>query len=189
MDRWAQRITNQLVGVPKILAIFLLSVFPITSMFVLGIAVFLVFIDVTYYNLTPIKAMLDNIMPITLSVFLMYLSYSIINSSLAKYRFEVAGIRIKYPLRHSYIIPWSEFQQVCICYAAYTTFGPRKANTVICAVKHGERPNMYGRWKTDNPFRFRTVIRIEYCEDRYMQLQECCPLPIVDLRNTPAYKL
>lgn len=189
MDKWAQKTSNQLVGVPKLLAIILLSIFPITSMFVLGLAVFLVYIDITRYNLTLINAMLGNIMPITLSIFLLYLSYSLINSSLAKYRFEAEGIRIKYPLRRSCVIPWREFQQVCICYAAYTTFGPRKANTVICAVKHGEKPNMYGRWKTDNPFRYRTVIRIEYCEDRHMQLREYCPLPIIDLRNAPEYKL
>lgn len=108
---------------------------------------------------------------------------------LARYRFAPNGIYAKYPLKSEVIYPWGAFQQVCVCYSAYTTRGPRKANTVICCIKHGEKKNINGRWKTENPFRYRTVICVNYSLDLFLVIKEMCPFEVIDLRGTQAYKL
>ncbi len=112
-----------------------------------------------------------------------------ISSGLAKYRFEDNCLVAKYPLRSEKRIPWTNFQQVCICYAAYTTRGERKANTVICCIQKGERKNWRGRWKTDNLFRYKTVIAIDYKPHLVEELQAVCPYEVADLRNTREYRL
>ena len=85
--------------------------------------------------------------------------------------------------------PWQEFQQVCVCYAAYTTRGKKKANTVICCVKQGEKKNLHGRWKTDNPFHHRSVICIDYSPEYHADITRMCPYAVEDLRSTRAYRL
>lgn len=107
----------------------------------------------------------------------------------ATYRFEEDGIYAKYPLQAPQVIPWDAFQQVCVCYGGYTTRGERKASTYICCVKKGEKPNVYGRWKTDNVFRHRRVITITYTPELHEGIKERCPYEVVDLRNTLNYRL
>ena len=67
-----------------------------------------------------------------------------IDKALAKYRFEKEGLVVKYPFKKEELILWNEFQQVCVCYAAYTTRGTPRASSVICCVKKGEKNNIYG---------------------------------------------
>ena len=106
-----------------------------------------------------------------------------------KYEILAEGIRTKYPLQGWRLISWDEFQQVCVCYAGYTTRGERKAHSVVCFVKKGEKKNLYGRWKTDNPFHYRSVITIEYTDELYEEVKEKCPYEIPDLRKTRLYRL
>ncbi len=188
MDQWAKDTDNQMGNTPKLVEIFLFSLFPLTGMFLLGCTIYLIYTDIAVYTSSFFNVVMDCIMFLTPAVFFLRFGYVLILCGFAKYRFEMEGIRVKYPLRRSFIIPWVDFQQVCVCYTAYTTFGPRKANTVICAVKHGETPNFYGRWKA-NPFHYKTVLTIEYREDRYKALCEACPVKVDDLRNTLPYRL
>lgn len=120
---------------------------------------------------------------------LILIGWKFIIVGLARYRFAPNGIYVKYPLKPEVIYPWSVFQQVCVCYSAYTTRGPRKANTIICCIKHGEKKNQYGRWKTENPFRYRTVICVNFSLDLLYGIKEMCPFEVIDLRGTRAYKL
>ena len=105
----------------------------------------------------------------------------------ARYGIEENGIWAKYLFGKGQSIPWSEFQEVCVCYAAYNNTGG--AYVVICFVKHGQKPNARGRWKTDNPFYHRSVITMDYTQELYDEVKEKCPYEIVDLRNTKSYKL
>ena len=116
------------------------------------------------------------------------LGWQFITVGMARYRFSKEGIYANYPLQHERLYPWTDFQEVCICYSAYTTRGPRKANTIICCVKYGERKNLYGRWRTENPFRYRSIISIEYSPALYCGIKEMCPYDVIDLRGTQAYK-
>ena len=136
---------------------------------------------------------------ITLKIQLLILSMSVavivcgfgwatFSSASARYTFTDQGLLVKYPAKKEELISWDAFQQVCVCYAAYTQSGTR-ACTVICCVKKGERKNGIGRWKTDNPFRYRTVIRIEYKESLLNGLKDKYPGTVEDLRNTPQYRL
>lgn len=122
-------------------------------------------------------------------IFFICLGWCFLSKGLAQYRFKNSGLIAKYPLRDEIIIPWEEFQQICICYAAYTTAGPRRANTVICFVKKGEHKNGNGRWKTDNPFRYRSVICIDYNPALEVGLREKCPYAVEDLRQSRIYRL
>lgn len=106
-----------------------------------------------------------------------------------KYEILAEGIRTKYLLQGWRLISWDEFQQVCVCYAGYTTRGERKAYSVVCFVKKGEKKNLYGRWKTDNPFHYRSVISIDYTDELYEEVKEKCPYEVPDLRKTRLYRL
>lgn len=117
------------------------------------------------------------------------LGWVTISNLYAKYEFFPEGIKVKYPLRSFKFFSWKEFQQICICYADYTTRGPRKANSVICFVKKGEKKNIIGRWKTDNLFRYKSVITVDYTEELYEEVKKLCPYDIPDLRKTRTYRL
>lgn len=120
---------------------------------------------------------------------LILIGWKFITVGMAKYRFEKDGIYAKYPLKPEAFYPWSLFQQVCVCYSAYTTRGPKKANTIICCIKHGAKKNRYGRWNTENPFRYRNVICIHFSPDLLNGIKEMCPFEVIDLRGTQAYRL
>ena len=115
--------------------------------------------------------------------------WQFITIGMARYRFNKEGVYAKYPLKPEQLYPWNYFQQVCVCYSAYTTRGKQKANTVICCIKHGERKNLYGRWKTENPFRYRNVVCVAYSPALFDGVKDMCPFEVIDLRETPAYKL
>ena len=109
------------------------------------------------------------------------------SENFAKYEFCKNGVRTKYPLEKWKLIPWHEFQEVCICYI-YTKYGVGESVfVVICCVKNGEKKNKKGRWKAENPFRHRSVIRIDYTKQLHKELEEKCPYKVKDLRNTVAY--
>jgi hypothetical protein len=126
---------------------------------------------------------------ICISVFFLMLGWAFVSSGLARYRFETNGLVAKYPCRTEKLIPWNTFAEICIVHTAFTTRGERRANTAICFVKKGERKNIHGRWKTDNPFRYRTVICLDYKLELVQSLVDRCPYDVLDLRDTPTYKL
>lgn len=111
------------------------------------------------------------------------------SAALAIYRFDENGLWAKYPFHDPILILWGDFQQVCVLYAAYTTCGRPRACSTICCVKMGEKKNGRGRWKTDNLFRYRSVICIPYTPELYEGIKIKCPYEVPDLRQTLTYRL
>lgn len=124
-------------------------------------------------------------MALSVGAIILLFGIFLIDKGLARYKFEKNGLIVKFPFKQEKLIPWNEFQQVCLCYSSYSSVG--NANTVICCVKKGEKLNIFGRWKTDNPFHCHSVLVIEYKREYYNGIKERCPYDISDLRDTPAY--
>ena len=180
---------HQMGNLPNVVIFLLLAGFPF-----LGFGFFAFLIYVSYISVIQdgysISFVAVFIVPlIGVAVLLLVFGWLFISKGLAKYCFQTDGLSVKYPFRAKTFIPWHDFQQVCVCYAAYTTRGAKRAATVICLVKTGEKKNIYGRWKTDNPFRYRSVITIDYKPELYTEIKKRCPLEVVDLRETQAYTL
>lgn len=107
----------------------------------------------------------------------------------SKYNFCEEGIWIKTSFQKPKLFSWEKFQEVCICYASYTTKGETAAHVVICCVQKGEKKDFYGRWKADGAFHCRKVITLGYTDELYNIMKSNCPYEIVDLRQTLLYKL
>lgn len=167
----------------------LLAIFPIIGIFITICAVYAAYSEYVYTGSSILYIIVCFLGMSLVAAICFWIGWLFIASGLAKYTFDDSGLLVKYPIRKEILIPWQEFQQICVCYAAYTTRGPRRANTVICCVKMGEKKNGSGRWKTDNPFRYRSVICIDFRESLLKGLEEKYPGTVVDLRNTPAYRL
>lgn len=181
--------SHQMGDYPKFVIAIILSFFPLLGLTLAFSAFFVAYS--TYANEGyPIEYALTIFGFIMLVAgFFCYLGWILIANGLAKYTFTDVGLVAKYPMKKELVIPWEEFQQVCVCHAAYTTRGTPRANTVICCVKKGENTNGLGRWKTDNPFRYRSVICIDFQNSLLKGLIEKYPGVVVDLRDTPEYRL
>ena len=177
---------------PEIYYFMFLLVQLFEGLFILFCAIWLV-IDLFTYNYTLvwiIIALFLFLFLFTVSTLLISSGYCIFNMYYSKIEFTKHGIYIKYPfIKEKTCLAWDEFQQVCVCYTNYSTTAEPTALKVICLVKKGEKKNAYGRWKADNPFRYKTVITKDYTPELHKEAVENCPYEVVDLRNTPAYKL
>jgi len=181
--------STQTGSYPKWFVALLLSVCP-----VLGLGLAITAFYVSWLSLAEGESSIEFVIfffvfTLIVAVFFLILGWVLISAGLAQYRFETDGLYVKYPLRNEFLVPWDAFQQVCICRAAYTTRGHRKANDCICCVKHGEKTNLLGRWKTDNPFKYRSVICIDYTPYLAEGIAEKCPYDVPDLRETRTYRL
>lgn len=181
--------SHQMGNFPKGIIILMLGFFPFLGSILFFLSIYVLYSSYILdgYPLGYSCASFAFVMLV--SIFCHLIGWAFISRGLAKYRFADNGLIAIFPLRRDEIIPWECFQQICVCYAAYTTRGERRANTVICCIKKGETRNGLGRWKTDNPFRYRSVICIEYNDALLNGLIEKCPDTVVDLRNTPEYRL
>ena len=99
--------------------------------------------------------------------------------------FEAEGLWVHWPLRKPVMLPWTSFQQICIC-PGYV-FKKDIPSVGLCFVRHGEKKNVYDRWKV-LPTHYRTVIYIEYTPELHEGLKERCPTEIIDLRNRGGYR-
>lgn len=95
------------------------------------------------------------------------------------------GVTLLRPLRKEKHYTWSDFQQVCICFASSVPKGP--STSVLCFVCHGEKKNLYDRWKTDNPWHYRRLIVADYTTEIEEAIRAVCPMEIKDLRGSIAY--
>lgn len=102
----------------------------------------------------------------------------------AKYEFAAEGVRVTYLGRRPQILPWEDFQEICVCYADYYARVDGKLTKVICFIKAGEKKNVFGRWKVDNFLRYRTVIRLNYSPALYQKIADTCPYDIVNYCKT-----
>ena len=162
--------------------LFLMSLIPFGS----GICAILLGIWITYKDIVTVGF---GIVVIIGGIYITVWGWLFLTDSQAYYDFSAEGVDVKYLFEKHKIIPWDDFQEVCVCYTSYTTRGKRYAHSVICFVKHGEKYNFYGRWKADDPMHSRSVISIEYTDELYEEIQKQCPYKIPDLRKTRRYRL
>lgn len=181
--------THQMGDYPKSIIVLILAFFPLLGIFLSISAICVSYSIYTFDGYPLIYSIVLFTCLMLISAICSFVGWAFISRGLAKYRFTDIGLIAKFPLRKEVIIPWESFQQVCVCYAAYTTMGKPRANTVICCVKRGETKSGIGRWKTDNPFRYRSVICIDYSEALFNGLVDKYPGTVVDLRNSPEYRL
>ena len=181
--------THQMGNYPKGIIVLMLACFPFLGIMLSFLAIYVLYSSYVLDGYSMASSLGIFAFVMLPSVFCYLLGWAYISAGLAQYKFTDSGLIATFPLRKDELIPWESFQQVCVCYAAYTTRGERRANTVICCVKKGETRNWLGRWKTDNPFRYRSVICIDYREALHNGLIEKYPGTVVDLRNTPQYRL
>lgn len=96
------------------------------------------------------------------------------------------GVTLQRPMRKEIRYAWSDFQQMCICYSSSVP-GKNDGVSVLCFVRHGEKRNLYDRWKADSPWRCRRLIVADYTETIEEAVRSVCPMAIDDLRGTIAY--
>jgi hypothetical protein len=164
--------------------VILLSVFLFFALFCLGIGIrdYFKFEKTSY-------ARFNLYLSIISAVLIVYYGFCCGSEAHAIYEVHPNGVLIKYPFRKPALLKWDVFQEICICYSDITTRGPLRYNTVICCVRHGERRNFYDRWKTNNAFRYKSVISIAYSDSRLSELQAVCPFRILDRRGRGGYHL
>ena len=121
------------------------------------------------------------------SVFLLALGWAFIMWGMVRYRFEDEGLSIKFPFHSWYTVSWDDFQQVCIIHGSSAQRGEHRPCPAICCVMKGEKTNLFGRWKSENPFKYRKVFTIVYTPELHEGIKEKCPYEVVDLRDTPNY--
>lgn len=95
------------------------------------------------------------------------------------------GVMLMRPLQKARLIRWDEFQQVCICFSSSVPRGP--SSPVVCFVRHGEKKNVYDRWRTDMPWHYRRLIVADHTEAIEAAVRNVCPMEVKDLRGTIAY--
>lgn len=189
MEQRTFETSHQMGDYPKIVISLLLGFFPALGISLLFLGLYASYVSIVYDGY-PVGAVLVFLLfVIGVSTYFLMLGWAFISSGLARYRFQENGILAKYPFRSEKLFSWDVFQEICIVNTAFTTRGERRANTVICLVIKGEKKDIHGRWKTENPFRYKTVICLHYRPELAQGLRCKCPYDVLDLRETPAYRI
>lgn len=186
MDDKCYESTHQYGRMPKWIVLALLSVFLLTAVLVL-VSTTMALVYAIAAETFGIGSLLTTLLYMLVAALILRAGWALCCRGFARYRFEMDGLLVKYPLQKAVLIPWSSFQQVCVCDGSSVPKGMKTA-AVLCCVRHGEKKNLYDRWKTDSIFRYRSVICMDYTPELHRGLQERCPLPVVDLRDTAAYR-
>lgn len=176
MIRQRNRLEKQPGQMPEKLMIFLLFAVPVFAVICLATGFWLL-----------ISGMEDAVWLILLGASSFYISWMDVQSAMAEYSFAPDGVMVKYPLERPRYYAWNSFQQVCVCYHSRAT--EMYGYSVICLVKKGEKKDAFGRWKTANPFRYRSVLCLDYSDDLLETVVKNCPYEVPDLRDTGNYRL
>lgn len=113
-------------------------------------------------------------------IFCFVLEWRILRCLFTKYDFHVQGVDTYFMSKKPKVVLWSDFQEICICYADYNTRTNGTLTKVICLVRNGEKKNIYGRWKVDAFWRYPRIIRLNYTQELYDQISSTCPYRIVN---------
>lgn len=99
------------------------------------------------------------------------------------------GLVVKYPLQKEKIVSWGEFQEICVCHRGISAQPMNPSyEPIICFVKKKEKKDIYGRWKADNPFRYKSVISLPYSDELLTKVRKFCPYQVPDLRQSRLYR-
>lgn len=170
-----------------ILRVMILIIGPIAILGICG-AIAVDLQKVIYYRYSMWNIAMHAPIYICMFLFILTTCWDMVLEYFAKYNFSQQGIRRKLPLLKERYISWDEFQQICVCYDSYVTKGERAARIIICLVKKGAIKDSAGRWKERRTGK-RMVIALGHTEELYEDIQRNCPFEVVDLRQTPAYRL
>lgn len=110
-----------------------------------------------------------------LSIGCFVIQRQLLRNLFTKYSFCPNGVKATLWKKFTQIIPWEDFQEVCICHADFNSRSDGKLTKVICFVRKGEKKNIYGRWKVDNFLRYGKVIRLDYSSELHEELSRLCP--------------
>ena len=179
---------NQLGSTPPWVAAVLLALMAATGVGVLALGLWLVWHDVHDGASVMMALLADGIFCLP-GIVVLLVTNGLMCRAFGRFRFEAEGLAVQYPFRRERLIPWDAFQQVCVCYGLAVYKGEKHPPVVICCVKHGEKKNIYDRWKTDSPLRYGRVLCIDYTQALHLGICERCPYPVADLRKTPAYRV
>ena len=184
---------HQMGPYPKLFNVLLLSGMPFMGVVILILALYSEYLIWRYEPPAGLREMMSGLSSLFLllgcSAFCFYFGWCCIKRGLARFRFLKEGLMVKFPLEEEYLIPWDEFQQVCVIYGQYSTRGTPRASSIICCVKKGQKKNLYGRWKIDSVFTYRTVLGILFKPEYLAGIREVCPYQVPDLRDTGNYRL
>ena len=171
----------------KFLLILGIGFFYLFGIGVMGVGIFLITLE---NDLTSIDSFtFFYLFYFMVGIVIIYFGFWLMITMFAVYRFKTEGLYIKYPFCKEKCISWDEFQQVCVVYSEYHQTKGKPNYSCICFVRKGEKKNFLNRWKTGYPFKYYKVIKIPYTEEIYEGIKERCPYEVLDLRNTPEYKL
>ena len=123
----AYKTGHQMGNLPKPVIAAMLSVIPLTGIGLGALAVYTGYVGIAD-GYPAVFSLYAAGMVLCVAVFVFALGWCLAASGMARFRFEAEGLVVKYPLEKEKRIPWHQFQQVCVCYAAYTTRGQKKAN-------------------------------------------------------------
>ena len=101
------------------------------------------------------------------------------------------GICVKYLLSNEKLLPWEQFQQICVCFEPVKRryIPPRFTDQeIICFVLRKAKKDSWGFWNIYSKKYFREILFIAYSEESLKELQEYCPMQIVDLRTDNVYQ-
>ena len=103
----------------------------------------------------------------------------------SKIRVSKDGVLVKYPYPFisEKLIPWEAFQTVSICTHSNPSRNYFYPKVYVCMIKHGEKKDIRGNWKIEDPFHFTRVIRLRYTPELVCFLQEKCGITVTDQRN------
>ena len=118
--------------------------------------------------------------------FVLKFGWLFLTDACADYTVSAAGVRVKYPLEKEIFYSWDDFKEVCICSVTYRRM---KRAPAICFVMHGEKKNLFGQWKTENPFKFRRVMAFDFSEERLTQLRAYCSCLVPDYRGRDTHRV
>ena len=129
---------------------------------------------------TVVGSLLTMVYLLVAAFFVLKFGWLFLTDACAGYTVSAAGVRVKYPLEKEIFYSWDDLQEVCICSVTYQRM---KSEPAICFVMHGEKKNLFGQWKTENPFKFRKVMAFDFSGERLTQLRACCPEHVPDHRR------
>ncbi len=125
------------------------------------------------------------------SPYLFAMAWSELQIETRKCKITKSGISVKYMLSKEKLFSWEQFQQICICFEPLKKrfIPPRFTDQeIICFVLETAKKNYWGFWNVYSTRYFRKILFVRYSEEVMKELQENCPIDILDLRKNKIYQ-
>lgn len=172
----------------KIFTVLMLAFFPLVGLAVAVLGLWGLWDSLLQGYARPVGTLVSCLTFGVCSWFCLYLGWCMLSRYLARFRFLEEGLAVTFPFREEALLPWEDFQQICVCYPGCPpTTSDDQGTGHLCFVKKGEKKNIYGRWK-ESSFHYRTVILLGYRPEYLAAVRQVCPCPVPDLRGVGNYR-